>query len=102
MLVYRNPDDLRSCEERWFKIFSKKAFIAELVILPAAIILYLLIKGFWGFFLSFLLVLLVYVLMSVKVPYTMFLKGAGLPLITVILRRTVRKANKKILVKGIE
>lgn len=103
-MTYENPDDLKSSEEKWLKIFSKKAFITVLCTAAFGFGTFKVLQsmGFFkvGVVIGILPSLIAYALTTIKVPETWIMTGAGLTVDIILFRLIMRRRNRVIYVKG--
>ena len=103
-MTYEVPDDLKSSEEKWLKIFSKKAFIAVLGTALLGFALFKTLQGFGhtnlGIILGIIPSLIAYLITTIKVPSTWYLQGAGLTIDIIILRLYIRFRKRVLYIKG--
>lgn len=99
-MIAERPDEFKS-EEIWLGFLPRKAFIIALVFLALAMLLFKAV-GIVGFLIVLVVGAVVVALTMIHVSDEKYLKGAGLTLDTVLIRKYIRKKNKKILVKGCE
>lgn len=92
-------------EEKWLKVFSTKAFICEIVAFMYSFAMFKLITALTGLTAlgianGVLVMITVYVVTSVHLPQTWILKGAGLTLDIILIRRYIRFKNRVLYIKN--
>lgn len=98
------PGEFNS-ETKWFRFFSNKQ-LAFLVV--ALFVLYLCYKvsvnftgrGFFGVLVGLIIGAVIVAPSMIPIPQTEFLKGGGLTIDIILIRRWIRKRKKCIYVKG--
>lgn len=103
-MTYDIPIDIKTSEEKWLKIFSKKAFIAVLItsVISFGIFRLFSILGYTvaGVIIGILLILIIFLITTLKVPYTWNLSGGGLTLDIYLFKVFVATRRKVVYVKG--
>lgn len=89
-----NSIDLTESESRWLVIFTKRAFIGLLVGAVPGVLMIKLIGGFIGIIIFLIIELIAFGLTGIPLPSHWILKGGGLTLDIVILRKIVRWMNR--------
>lgn len=102
-MTFETLDELRD-EEKWLKVFSTKAFLAELGVGVISLGVYIFSKSIgiqaFGVINAIVLAIVTYIVTSIEIPQQYQLKGAGLTLDIVILRLIMRSRKKTIYVKN--
>lgn len=102
-LVHEIPQEFTD-EDKWFVFFTKKNLAFAL---PGVIITFINFKVF-GFFgkslvgvvIGLIITAILVAISKVPMPESEYLKGGGLTFDQLLVRRYIRKKNKKIYVKG--
>jgi O-antigen/teichoic acid export membrane protein len=103
-MTYTSPVDLKTSDEKWLRIFSKKAFISVAITSSLGFVIFKFFNamGYFHLGLLFLIipVLVVFGITTIKVPDSWHLNGAGLTLDIMLFRLYVRHKNRVIYIKG--
>lgn len=102
--THENPGGVLTNQERWLYIFTRKSFLATLIAVVFSFGLFRLMAGFGltipGLIIGVFIVLMVYLITTLKVPEGYLLYGQGLTIDIILLRILLRKSNKIIYVKN--
>lgn len=93
-LHYYNSIDLTESESRWLIVFTKRTFIALIIGAIPGILMIKMIGGAVGIVLCLLIELIAFLITGVPLPAHWTLKGGGLTIDTIILRKIVRFTNR--------
>ena len=97
-LHYYNTVDLTKSESKWLVIFTKRTFVALAIGAIPGVLLVKLIGGFVGVLLFIFIEVIAFLLTGLPLPAHWTLRGAGLTLDIVLVRRFVRLVNRVIYV----
>lgn len=102
--TYNIPSEFTD-EDKWFKYFTKKDMGVILVTGVITLTLYklsdsLLEKPFIGLIIGGIIMCISLFCSMVKLPDTLYLTGGGQTILTLMMRRLVRKRNRVIYIKG--
>lgn len=102
--TYNIPSEFTD-EDKWFKFFTKKDMGVIIATGILTFFLYRLAGFLFGKPLIGLIVGGIIMIVSVccamiKLPETLYLEGGGQTILTIILRRLIRRKNKVIYIKG--
>lgn len=97
-LHFYNSVDLTESESKWLWVFSKRTFKALLIGAVPGILMIKIIGGFAGVLVCLFIELIMFLLTGLPLPSHWVLKGGGLTLDVILLRKLVRLTNRVIYV----